>query len=244
MAADSSPSTSQSPISVVENRLAALQQDDVQSWWNFATPRVRRASTERQRFEKFVRAAPALKPLIGSDRYEILSALQVAPRRWRCRVRVENKVGSMRFSVEYTWELAQHVEAIIHFDLGQCIKHDKTGQSGVVVGWDTECTRSEEWCQAVNVDALPHGRAQPFYIVLTGRREAPYLYVAQDDIVQASLCTIEHPDFDRDFSGAADEATATWQPRPFLRQQYPRGLEGCWLVDHVIPDVPPSEHDA
>ena len=29
----------------------------------------------------------------------------------------------------------------------------------------------------------------------------------------------------------------SWVPTPFLRAVYPRGLNGCWLIDSVAPDM-------
>ena len=39
------------------------------------------------------------------------------------------------------------------------------------------------------------------------------------------------------FTGEIDEAAGSWVPTPFLRTVYPRGLQSCWLIDSVAPDV-------
>ena len=89
-------------------------------------------------------------------------------------MRVDNKVGSVAFSVEYTWELRQQSDASVKYDLGQCIEHKAHGYKGVIIGWDTECRQSEEWCQRADVAQLRNGKTQPFYIVLVGREDLPF----------------------------------------------------------------------
>jgi len=239
VAKDCFPSADLTPMAVVEARLSALQQQDVSSWFDFATVRVRRLCAQSGKgFEEIIRGAPALKPLLGCEKYEVLSTLQLEPQRWTARVRVENRVGRMPFSVIYTWELLQQSEGGVGFDLGQCILHKEHGFRGVVVGWDTECRQSEQWCQATNVDSLRYGRNQPFYMLLVdGLDETRTAYVPEEALVPTPTQQIRHPSFAELFDGEVNEATATWQPTPFLRQQYPCGLEGCWLVDKVGPEL-------
>ena len=86
------PSTDLPPLDVVHAQLRHLQRDDVQACYDFATSRVRQTSSPRERFVEHVRSSPALKPLIGSKSFEVLSALRLTDKRWRCRVRVENTV--------------------------------------------------------------------------------------------------------------------------------------------------------
>merc|ERR1712224_600921 len=104
----------------------------------------------------------------------------------------DNRLGSMPFSVTYTWELVQHCEASIQYDLGQCILHKEHGSRGVVIGWDSECRQPEEWCQAAGIDALTHGRAQPFYMLLVDGSDV-VSYVAQESIVPTPIQGIDHP---------------------------------------------------
>ena len=68
-------------------------------------------------------------------------------------------------------------------------------------------------------------------------------YVAHDLIQPRSpLAPVDHPGQKtltlpgQLFTGAIDEAAGIWEPTPFLRAVYPRGVEGCWLVDSVTPD--------
>ena len=175
--------------------------------------------------------------------------LQVAARRWRCRVRVENKVGLIGFAVEYRWELTQQSDAAIDYDLGQCMTHTKEGFRGVIIGWDCECRQSEEWCNANEVDSLTHGRSQPFYHVLVDRRDHPTLskaYVAQEHVMPAAVQKVEHEYFNEDAFVGVDERRGVWKPSRLLREQYPLGVEGCWLVDQFLVDrsEEPKDFDA
>ena len=36
------------------------------------------------------------------------------------------------------------------------------------------------------------------------------------------------------FTGEIDERRGTWTPNVVLREQYPLGLAGCWLVNRVV----------
>ena len=101
------PSTDLPPIAVVEAQLDRLQRGEIQSCFDFSSSQFRRAAGPRQRFEKLLRQRPEYRPLVDCKNYTVLSALQLGPTKWSCRVRVDNRVGSMPFSVEYRWELTQ-----------------------------------------------------------------------------------------------------------------------------------------
>ena len=142
-----------------------------------------------------MRAAPEYKPLVGSARYELISALEVSPQRWKCRVRVHNAVGAIPFCVEYEWELRQQSNAQPKLDLGQCIMHARHGYRAVIVGWDAECEKDDEWCRAEGIDSLHLGRAQPFYHVLVDRRDragSQMDYIAQEEARPVEVQPIEH----------------------------------------------------
>lgn len=237
----SQPSETSPPLEVLEAQLKALQRGEVQSCFDVSSITFRRLAGPRQRFERIVREAPEYKPLIKCERYEFLSALQVEPRRWRCRVRVHNTVGRMPFAVEYHMELSKHFETRIAYDLGQCMRHKRHGFRGVIIGWDFECKQNEEWCRANSIDSLPNGRRQPFYRVLVHRKDEPdekVAYIAQEEIEPTGVTTIEHEYFNEESFVGVDEEMDTWTPSTALREQYPLGLEGQWLIDHVFPDRP------
>ena len=104
----------------------------------------------------------------------------------------------------------------------------------------------------MKVGSLSRGRAQPFYHVLVDRRDRSdrnqvrRAYVAQESIEAIDVQPIDHPDFSgpASFTGEIDTATGTWQPSELLREQYPLGLEGCWLVNEVFPDKVRESFDA
>lgn len=99
------------PMNIVEAQLACLQDGDVAGCYHLASPGFRRAAGSVQKFEQVVRDNPEYKPLVGCTRYRVISTLQVGPRRWRCRVRVENVVGRIPFAAEYHWDVIQQSEA-------------------------------------------------------------------------------------------------------------------------------------
>ena len=42
---------------------------------------------------------------------------------------------------------------------------------------------------------------------------------------------------------AVDEERGLWTPSPSLREQYPLGVDGCWLVETVFPDRSRTDFD-
>lgn len=236
------------PMSVVEGQLQALQRGEVDSCFDRSSIAFRRLAGPRQKFEKIVREHPEYKPLVGSKNYTVLSALQVAPRRYRCRVRVENTVGRIAFAVDYIWDLVQASETKVEYDLGQCVAHQTDGHHGIVVGWDLDCQQSDEWCEDMGIDALPRGRAQPFYHVIPDTRDRPdpqLMYLPEEMLLRADIQAIDHPYFRREsFTGEQDEERGVWVPTPHLREQYPLGLEGRWLVERFFLDEDSSGFDA
>lgn len=245
------------PIAIVEAQLASLQDGNVASCYHLASPGFRRAAGSIQKFEQVVRENPEYKPLVKCTRYRVLSTLQVEPRRWRCRVRVENVVGRIPFSAEYHWDIIKQSETKVAFDLGQCVKQkvdvpwvSKAHFRGVIVGWDSECRQTEDWCRDMKIDTLTDGRKQPFYAVLVDVRDRPVPqmhYVAEECLERTDLELIEHPKFvfgdgglpsQRHFvfTGQSDEEKGTWEPSDNLRVQYPLDMEGRWLVSRFFLD--------
>ena len=88
------------------------------------------------------------------------------------------------------------------------MKHKKYGYTGVIFqAGDVRCEAAPGWILAMKVDALPQGRAQPFYHVLvdgTGRDvKGARKYVAEEhvEIVAPKESKIEHPDLSKYFVG-------------------------------------------
>ncbi|CAE6512900.1 unnamed protein product [Rhizoctonia solani] len=65
--------------------------------------------------------------------------------------------------------------------VGLVFRHRKFGYMGLVTGWDKECKADEDWIQAVGVNQLPRGRAQPFYSVVG--EDGGTRYVAEENII-------------------------------------------------------------
>ena len=200
-----------------------------------------------------VRRTPAYAPLVHCSSFEILSALSVSADKWTCRVRVRPAGSSSApFAVaqayaEYTWQLSKQPECEgIDFDLGQCLQHKKYAYRGVIVGYDRRCSATDEWIEAMGVDTLPGGREQPFYHVLVDVRDRPgaqMTYVAQENIeLDAPPEPLQHPkSADLLVASSFDAERGTFEPKATLRALYPRGVDGCWMVDGVMPDRPVVE---
>ena len=248
----SAPARGLAPQEVVEAQLTALQRGDVRCCFSFASPNNRRATGPWTKFERMVKQTPAYAPLVGCTSFEILSVLSVSPRKWRCRVRVRPAGSSSApFAVadpfvDYSWELSQQGEQAATFSIGQALRHRKYQYRGVIVGFDLECTQSEEWMQMMNVEGLTRGRMQPFYNVLVDERDRPgaqMSYVAEENIVPDSPVSerLQHPAA-AELLLSLDKETGTYTVRDELAAQYhAESVAGCWLVDGVIPDRPAVE---
>jgi hypothetical protein len=115
-AAADCPSPSLSPIEVVEAQLVALQRNDVQTCFRFASPANKQATGPWQRFEMMVRQTPAYAPLVDCARFRIIGALPVSAEAYRVRVRVWPSSGALRPELDvpvldYDWELSQQPPA-------------------------------------------------------------------------------------------------------------------------------------
>ena len=81
------PSRELAPADVVHAQLEALQADDLQTCYAFASPANRRNIGPWPNLEVIVKRTPAFSPLAGCASFEVLSALSLGDR-WTCRVRV------------------------------------------------------------------------------------------------------------------------------------------------------------
>lgn len=110
------PSPSLTPVQVVEAQLSALQQDDVQRCFAFASPANRAMTGPWQRFDLLIRQTPAYAPLVACTRYMVVGALPTAASKFRVRVRVWPAGGSSApFAVavpvlDYDWSLTRQAE--------------------------------------------------------------------------------------------------------------------------------------
>ena len=176
------PSRDTPPAEVVEAQIRTMMKGDVRAAFDFASPANRRVTGPADRFERMVRRTPNYNPLVCCSSFEILSALSIGDRVWRCRVRVRPASSSSapfaidRPFVEYRWELSRQAEAEAAFDLGTCTRHKKYDYRGVIVGYDGRCEQPDEWVEAMGVDKLSRGREQvmrrsPFHRVMARRSE-------------------------------------------------------------------------
>ena len=245
------PSAHLSATAVVQAQLQALQSGAPERCFAFTSPSARRQCSNAELFGQMILDTPAYRPLVRGAQYEITSALSTSPRNWQCRVRVDGR--------SYLWRLSRQEEQLL--DVGTVVQHATAGYMGVVVGYDDVCRRTDEWCLLTGVDELDGGRTQPFYHVMvdSGQRGQPdgqpadleemqATYAAQELIQPRSpLAPVEHAwqaplTLPRQlFTGEVDALTDTWVPTPFLRAVYPRGLDGCWLIDSVAPDEPQED---
>lgn len=154
---------------------------------------------------------------------------------------------------EFRWALSRQPDVDIALGLGQVIVHKKFAYRGVVVGYDPVCMQSDEWCSQMNVDQLSKGRRQPFYHVLVDRRDRPgeqITYVAEENAVRPptdgpfAVEPVEHAMVGEMLRPASfDGARGAYEPNDELRALYPERVQGCWMVDSVVPDSPAAEMD-
>ncbi len=98
------------------------------------------------------------------------------------------------------------------YTAGSCLEHKRFGYRGVIVGTaDHTCTKSDQWCEQMQVDKLRRGRYQSWYQVLVDVRDRPggqRCYVCHDNIElwcpvgfdEHPLGPIQHPDVRRAFT--------------------------------------------
>lgn len=149
---------------------------------------------------------------------------------------------------EFRWELSLQSSNAPKFDLGQLIAHREYGYRGVIVGYDASCQQSEEWMESMGVDSLPGGREQTFYHVLVDARDRAgdqVTYVAEVNAIRpnedATSLPIRHRLVETMLqSETFDGSRHTYEPVPELKTLYPAGVQGCWMVDGVLPDDTPA----
>ncbi|KAK8175021.1 hypothetical protein IWX90DRAFT_379025 [Phyllosticta citrichinensis] len=83
-------------------------------------------------------------------------------------------IGEHTNQAHGTWASA------VRHTIGTPFRHARYSYYGVIIGWDPSCSAAEEWVVTMDVDRLPHGRAQPFYNVLC--EDSTARYVAEENI--------------------------------------------------------------
>ena len=147
------------PVDVVERQLAALQNGDVETCFQFASPANKRATGPWQRFEMMVRQTPAYAPLIGCSKYAVVGAVAVSDAGYRCRVRVWPASGAsvpfgvtvpalgVKFSapvLDYDWALSRQPEDAVDRSLAGCWMVDSVlPDASPREVWDAEFARRD-----------------------------------------------------------------------------------------------------
>ncbi|GAB4821785.1 hypothetical protein N2152v2_008831 [Parachlorella kessleri] len=114
-------------------------------------------------------------------------------------------------------------KAGVSFEVGTVFMHKKFGYRGLVIGWDRQCTRDEDWVHEAGVDPR-----QPFYYVLPDESDCVRLfgqplssrYVAQDNILTLPGERILHRALNHYFSGHS-RALGRYIPSKKLQYEYP-----------------------
>ena len=102
--------------------------------------------------------------------------------------------------------------------------------------------------ESMGVDSLPGGREQTFYHVLVDARDRAgdqVTYVAEVNAIRpnedATSLPIRHRLVETMLqSETFDGSRHTYEPVPELKTLYPAGVQGCWMVDGVLPDDTPA----
>ena len=112
-AASARPSPDLTPLQVVSSQLTALQRNNVQRAFEFASPNNKKVTGPWQRFEMMVRQTPAYSPLVCCSKFEVVGALPMGPSKYQLRARVWPAGGSSAPYavaapvVDYDWVLTQ-----------------------------------------------------------------------------------------------------------------------------------------
>ena len=94
---EATPAHELAPADVVVAQLGALQRDDLESVFAYASPANRRSTGPMWLdFSEMVHQTPAYSVLVGCSEFELTSALSLKPDTWTCRVRVRPSAASLR----------------------------------------------------------------------------------------------------------------------------------------------------
>lgn len=63
-------------------------------------------------------------------------------------------------------ERTKETAARVRYHVGQVFKHKRYHYQAIIIGWDLECTATEDWISMMRVAELARGRHQSFYQVL------------------------------------------------------------------------------
>jgi len=230
-----SPSLDLKPRPVAENALYALSQGRIQSWSKFLDPSA-----------KLRRHQWTLDPILKEGfQFTILSEVKTSPERYMFQVRVKQRSASSGFygfnsltmkPRDYLVELSRDS----CFDIGQTVMHALDYQIGMIIGSDPSYNMPDEWPEECDINALPRGREQPFYMVLPDSRGTAgdvIRYVAEDLLLECKMEHLfQHPLKDT-FVKKKETTSETAPLEGDSDAPNPQNLQtaGCWLVHDIRP---------
>ena len=91
------------------------------------------------------------------------------------------------------------------FAIGQVVRHRLFPFRGVIFDVDPQFSNTDEWYEAIPVDARPH-KDQPFYHLLAENSETEYIaYVSEQNLLEdQSGDPVRHPQLREFFDKTAD----------------------------------------
>jgi hemimethylated DNA binding protein len=125
-------------------------------------------------------------------------------------------------------------------------------QIGMIIGSESSCNRDDDWIKTNDIDSLPRGRDQPFYMILPDSRskgEKNIRYVAEELLLKADMEHLfQNPLLDlflkkdeKKQASLIDSRTTEDGARIYssLAENGPAEEEernrGCWLVHDIRP---------
>jgi len=217
---------------VVENAFNALSLQRMHTWSK---------SLDQNAIRR--RLALTSDPIInGGFQFEILSQSRNSPDRYSFRVRAKKQSEFSGFFGMHGALHSRDYSVILGrecwLEVGDTVMDARDYQIGMIVGRESFCSMGEDWIEKNNIDALPRGREQHFYMLLPDSRSAaPHAirYVAEDLLLKADM---EHL-FQHPLRGIFLEKE---KPESSLRDDQtendvrnPQGKAGCWLIHDIRP---------
>jgi hemimethylated DNA binding protein len=118
------------------------------------------------------------------------------------------------------------------FKAGQTVMHALDYQIGMIICRESSCNQDDDWIKMNDIDALPRGRDQPFYMILPDSRsegEKNIRYVAEDLLLKADMEHLFENPLVELFLKKEEEKPASLTDRA----PYEENSRGCWLVHDI-----------
>jgi hemimethylated DNA binding protein len=121
--------------------------------------------------------------------------------------------------------------ALIHFKVGQVVRHKKYGYRGVITGWDSKCMAPLNWQRKNRIQTLADAENQPFYNLLVDQRDdqiRSQTYCAQENLMDATEAETDNDtkeclknELIDDYFESYSFRHARYRPNDELRTLYP-----------------------